>query len=131
MVGHQVECGPASRLLVFVACAAVALAASCGSASSTLPGTSLGTYNVTGTLGTNTCGAGLGAPSPWNFTSQMSEDGTTFYWEMSGASALSSTMASATQVSITATQTANVDTSDAGVPGPCNLQGTTALTLTL
>jgi hypothetical protein len=104
---------------------------SCSSSPSPLPGTSLGTYNVTGTLGTNTCGAGLGAPSPWTFTAQMSEDGTSLYWEMSGGSEVWGTMSSATQVNITSIDTANVDTSEAGVAGPCDLTGTTALDLTL
>jgi hypothetical protein len=99
--------------------------------SNALPGTPLGTYNVTGALGTNTCGAGLGAPNPWTFTAQMSEDGTTFYWEESGGTAVSSTMSSATQVDITTTETANVDASDAGVEGPCDLTSTTVIDLTL
>jgi hypothetical protein len=107
-----------------------AMTMSCGP-TSTLPGTSLGTYNVTGTLGTNTCGSSLGAPSPWNFTVQMSEDGSTFYWEQSGGTELSSTMASATSVSISSVVTANVDTTEAGVEGPCDLQNTTAIDLTL
>src|SRR5580693_8769234 len=64
----------------------------------TLPGTQLGTYNVTGALGANTCGSGLGAPSPWTFTVQMSEDTsttpTTLYWLSSDGTELSSTMSS-------------------------------------
>jgi hypothetical protein len=103
-------------------CAAFAI--SC-EPSSTLPGTALGTYNVTGTLGANTCGTGLDAPSPWTFTAQMSEDGTTFYWEPSGGTEMSSTMSSTTQVDISTTVTANVDATDAGVEGPCDLQSTT------
>jgi hypothetical protein len=74
---------------------------------------------------------GLGAPSPWTFTVQMSEDGTTLYWEMSDGILLSSTMSSPTQVNIESVQTANVDASEAGVPGPCDLTGTTAIELTL
>jgi hypothetical protein len=127
----QVDDPPAGRRLATAgACAIAALSMSC-SAATALPGTPLGTYNVTGTLDTNTCGAGLGAPSPWAFTAQMSEDGTTLYWESSGESELSSTMSSATQVSITSVETANVDGTDAGVQGPCDLQSTTALDLTL
>ncbi len=114
----------------FVACAIAASAMSCA-APTALPGTSLGTYNVTGTLSSNSCGAGLGAPNPWTFTAQMSEDGTTLYWEMTGGSELSSTMSSATQVSITSIATANVDGTDGGVAGPCDLENTTALDLTL
>jgi hypothetical protein len=105
------------------------LSVSCA-APATLPGTSLGTYNVTGMLGINTCGAGLGAPSPWTFTTQMSEDGTTLYWETSEGTELSGTMASATEVSISSILTANVDTTEAGA-GPCDLQNTTVLDLAL
>ena len=119
-----------SFLATVLACGVAASTASC-EAPSALPGTSLGTYNVVGTLGANTCGAGLGAPNPWDFTVQMSEDGTTLYWEMSGGSELSSTMSSATQVNITSVQTANVDGTDGGVQGPCDLTSTTALALTL
>jgi hypothetical protein len=114
----------------------------------TLPGTPLGTYNVTGALGTNTCGSGLGAPSPWNFTVQMSEDTsttpTTLYWLSSDGTELSSTMSSATKVTITQTVTSNPDAvaamadagPDAGVaatgaPGACDLQQSTTLALTL
>jgi hypothetical protein len=111
-----------------------ALSASCAAPDSglpALPGTTLGTYNVTGTLSTNTCGAGLGAPSPWTFTSEMSEDGSTLYWETSVGGEMSSTMSSATEAAMTSVLTANVDASDAGVPGPCDLQNTTVLGLTL
>jgi hypothetical protein len=96
-----------------------------------LPGTSLGSYSVSGTLVTNTCGAGLALPNPWTFTAQMSEDGTSLYWEISGSSAVSGTMSSANQVNITAVDTANVDASDAGVEGPCDLTSSTAMDLTL
>ena len=106
--------------------AAACVLASCGP-SPGLPGTSLGTYNVSGALVANTCGAGLGLPNPWTFTAQMSEDGTSLYWEMSGGSSVSGAMSSATQVSITAIDTANVDTSEAGVAGPCDLTGTTLM----
>lgn len=116
--------------MTLAAWATAAMAISCGP-TSTLPGTSLGTYNVVGTLGTNTCGSSLGAPSPWNFTVQMSEDGSTFYWAPSTGSQLSSTMASSTSVSITSVTTANADPTEAGVEGPCDLQSTTAINLTL
>jgi hypothetical protein len=131
MVEQRLQDRPRSRLLRIIAAGAVAAAATSCAATSALPGTSIGTYNVTGTLGTNTCGSGLGAPSPWTFTTQMSEDGTTLYWEMSGGSELSSTMSSATQVDITSADSANVDGTDAGVPGPCDLQSTTVLDLAL
>jgi hypothetical protein len=131
MVEPRIPCRSPLRLLAIMArCAIAALAMSCSPASP-LPGTPLGTYNVAGTLESNTCGAGLGAPNPWAFTVQMSEDATIFYWELSGGSEVSGAMSSATQVNITSIQTANVDAPDAGLEGPCNLQGSTAIDLTL
>lgn len=106
-----------------------ALAMSCNPVSD-LPGTPLGTYNVTGTLTANSCGSGIGAPNPWTFTVQMSQDGTTLYWEPAGGTELSSTMTSSTAVTITSTVTANVDATDAG-EGPCDLQSETSIGLTL
>jgi hypothetical protein len=128
--GSVARRSPQGPLSTLATCAAVALALGC-TAPTALPGTSLGTYNVTGTLETNTCGSGLGAPNPWTFTAQMSEDGSVLYWEMSGGSELNSPMTSATQVSITSVVTANVDGTDAGVEGPCDLQNTTVIDLTL
>jgi hypothetical protein len=130
MMEPRVESRSLSRLLVSVAGLATAALATTCSPASPLPGTPLGTYSVTGALQGNTCGAGLGAPNPWSFSVQMSEDGTTFYWELSGGSEASGTVSS-TQVSITSIQTANVDAPDAGLEGPCNLQSTTAINLTL
>jgi len=95
-----------------------------------LPGTALGTYNVTGTLVTNTCGTTLGAPNPWTFSTQMSEDGTTLYWEETNSPMLTGTMTSATEGSITSTETANVDATEAG-PGLCDLQNATTIGVTL
>jgi hypothetical protein len=120
------------------------LASACNPSS--LPGTPLGTYNVVGALGTNTCGAGLGAPSPWNFTVQLSEDSTTtpptLYWLSSDGTEMYSTMSSATQVSITSTVTSNVGATgptdagpdvaaSAGMEGACDLAQNTVLALTL
>jgi len=130
MVKHRVASRSLYLPVTVAACALAAATMSCGP-TSTLPGTALGTYNVTGTLGTNTCGSSLGAPSPWNFTVQMSEDGTTFYWDPSTGTELSSTMASTTKVSIASTATANVDSTDAGVEGPCDLSSSTSINLTL
>jgi hypothetical protein len=131
MTEPRVESRSLSRLLVSVAALTTATLGTTCSPASPLPGTPLGGYNVTGALQGNTCGAGLGAPNPWSFSVQMSEDGTTFYWELSGGSEVSGTVSSTTQVSITSIQTANVDAPDAGLEGPCNLQSTTAINLTL
>jgi hypothetical protein len=130
MVNHRLARRSLSLFTTLAACGMAAMTMSCGQTSA-LPGTALGTYNVTGTLGTNTCGSSLNAPNPWSFTAQASEDGTTFYWEPSTGTELSSTMASSTSVSITSVETANVDTTEAGVEGPCDMTSTTAISLTL
>jgi hypothetical protein len=126
-MGHRVL---GRYALIGTACAMGALSASCGSAAP-LPGTSLGTYNVSGALGTNTCGGGIGAPNPYDFSVHLSEDGATLYWEQSGGSPLSSAMTSSTQVSLTSVETANVDPTDAGMEGPCDLTSTTTIALSL
>jgi hypothetical protein len=81
----------------------------------------LGTYSVDAAIATNTCGPGLAAPNPWNFSAQMSEDGTTLYWSwMDGNPPLYGAL-SAQSVTLTATDTANVDgTADGGL-GPCTM----------
>jgi hypothetical protein len=133
------------KVLVLAACAAALTATACNNNS--LPGTPLGTYNVTGTLGTNTCGSGLGAPSPWTFTTQLSEDTsttpTTLYWLSSDGTELSNTMSSATSVNISQVVTTSPDAipplADAapdsaagmGTLGMCTLQQSTTLALTL
>jgi hypothetical protein len=90
----------------------------------------LGTYAVTGTLGMNSCGAGLSAPSPWKFNVQMSEDGQKLYWsKLDGSPPLSSVLVH-DATTITSTETSNVDgTADAG--GPCTMTRTDTLELSL
>jgi hypothetical protein len=91
----------------------------------------LGTYGVTGTLETNTCGPGLGAPSPWSFSAEMSEDGTTLYWSWMDGSPPLYNVVNAQQVTLTATDTANVDgTADGGL-GPCTMVRDDTLQITL
>src|ERR1700759_1045200 len=51
--------------------------------SSALPGASLGSYSVVGTLAANTCGSGLDAQNPWKLTAEMSKDGSTLYLDQS------------------------------------------------
>jgi|HubBroStandDraft_5_1064220.scaffolds.fasta_scaffold757005_1 hypothetical protein len=120
--------GP-SRHAWLLAVASALFALGCSSAAP-LPGTALGTYNVTGTQQTNTCGTGLGAPNPWTFTAQMSEDATTFYWLMNDGTEMSGTMTSSTAVTLQSTLTANVDGNEAG-PGSCDLTSVSGLSLTL
>src|SRR5271156_2158821 len=74
---------------------------------SPLPGTMLGTYSVVAESQTNTCG--LGAPNPWMFDVELSEDGTTLYWSwMDGTTPLYSPL-TAQSTTLTATEQVNVD----------------------
>jgi hypothetical protein len=103
---------------------ASAIAGSC-----TLPGTTLGTYDVKGTLALDTCG---GAPNPWAFSVMLSEEAMTLYWNWEDASPmLSGPITDADHAALTGYQVANVDTTDAGTMGPCDLQRNDDLVVTL
>src|SRR5579863_8847280 len=96
---------------------ACALLAALGCSQTPLPGTQLGTFKVTGQSKTNTCG--LGAPDPWVFDAQLSQDGSTLYWSfMDGRPLASGTVTPAGVATITDTTTGNVDETEASL-GPC------------
>ncbi len=95
-----------------------------------MPGTTLGIYSVKGTITTNTCGAGLGAPSPWNFNAELSKTTTELYWNTMDGSALLSGALSGSSVTVDNTMSANVDGVDGGT-GPCSMTRTDKLTLNL
>jgi hypothetical protein len=85
-----------------------------------LPGTMLGTYKVVGQIQTNSCG--LGAPNPWTFDVQLSQDRTTLYWSwMDGSVPLSSQLMVDSGVTLTATHEVNVDGTPEGGLGPCTM----------
>jgi hypothetical protein len=99
-----------------------------GCSGGSMPGQMLGTYKVVGQSQTNTCG--LGAPNPWTFDVQLSQQQSTLYWDwMDGSPLLSGTIAS-TSATFTDTATVNADSTDAGL-GPCNLSTSSSLQLTL
>lgn len=101
---------------------------SCGN----LPGTTLGTYAVRGTLDGNTCGLGIGAPNPWQFDVLLSETGTTLYWSwQDGSPLLSGPVTGGVQATLTSSEVENVDTLDGGTMGPCDLERHDSLALTL
>jgi hypothetical protein len=109
------------------ACASVLLNCS----GNPLPGTQLGTYRVVAALKTNTCGAGLAAPNPWTFDVQLSQQGSTFYWSwLDGNAPLKNTL-SGNDVSLTNSQTSNVDSSGDGGAGPCTMQRADTVQVTL
>jgi hypothetical protein len=111
------------------------LAAGCGNP---LPGTLLGTYQVTAAAGTNTCG--LGAPSTYQFDVQISEATTpteTLYWSWltnepiaSGPLAAAAGGDPSLQATLTSSQSLDVDPTDAG-PGPCTMVRDDTLVVTL
>ena len=91
-----------------------------------MPGNMLGTYKVVGQSQTNSCG--LGAPNPWTFDVQLSEQQTTLYWDWMDGSPLLSGTVSQTQATIDTNATVNADSTDAGL-GPCNLTRADSLTI--
>jgi len=112
------------------ACGLAGLIVAAGCDDTTLPGMQLGTYGVTGTQTSNTCGSGVPNPgATWTFTATMSEDGTTLYWNDSVNGTLSGALVGST-VSMTSTATGNVDGTN-GVMGPCTMDEVTDLTVTL
>jgi hypothetical protein len=113
---------PTAAYLTFLASTAYAVA-SCA-----LPADTLGTYDVTGTLGSDTCD---GAPNPWVFPVMLMETDGTLYWNWLDASPLLSGPVDGEGVAtLSGQQLANVDATDAGM-GPCDLTRTDALTVTL
>jgi hypothetical protein len=114
--------------LLFAAFALYAVAAIPGCSETPLPGTMYGMYKVTAELHTNSCGANLDAPDPWVFDAQVSKDGTTIYWSWMDGNAPLSGVLSASSASITASTTANVDGTDAGL-GPCTMSRADTLDL--
>lgn len=119
-----------------VACSLGILVAGCGNP---LPGSLLGTYQVTATAGESSCGSGLGAPSAYQFDVQLSETTTdsTLHWSWlndtpiaSGTLAPVSSTDPALQATLEDSQSANVDATDAGA-GPCTMERADTLVVTL
>ena len=67
------------RLFARLALAALALAA-CTGKNPYAPGTTIGTFRLTGQRGAATCGDAADAPNPWTFDVRFSRDGATLYW---------------------------------------------------
>jgi hypothetical protein len=116
-----------SRLLTAsIALGALGLFTRCG-----MPGQVLGIYATNGTLTTNSCGAGLEAPSPWNFNVEMSRQTGTLYWNtMDGSPLLSGTM-QGSAVTMTNASGGSVDETADGAPGPCTMERDDELALTI
>ena len=94
-----------------------------------MPGTPLGTFKITATPTSNTCGAGMGLPDQWSFEAELSRDSDRLYWRQNGK--LVSGL-------IDANRTAKIQTSltsvvvlpDAGVVG-CLMTRSDTVTMTL
>ncbi len=96
-----------------------------------MPGTTLGIYTVSGVMQTNTCGAGLEAPSPWKFNVELSQQTSTLFWNaMDGSPLLTGTVAGSA-VTMDDTSSGNVDGTPDGGLGPCTMSRSDVLALTL
>jgi hypothetical protein len=96
-----------------------------------MPGTTLGIYTVSGIMQTNTCGAGLEAPSPWKFNVELSQETSTLFWNaMDGSPLLTGTVAGSA-VTMDDTTSGAVDSTADGGPGPCAMSRSDVLALTL
>ena len=104
------------------------LAHGCGSSES-MPGTALGTFGITATITTNSCGTGLDAPSPWTFDIELSKDDSTLYWRQDG-STVSATLNSSSTATFPGTLTSQVTGNDAGTGG-CTMTRTDSTTVKL
>ncbi len=106
----------------------------CIAPASPLPGDSLGKYDVVATLGTNTCGSGIDASNPWDFTVDMSKDGTTLYLaNEDGSDEVSGGYDDTAQTSATllSAVTKNVNDASTGLGTTCNMTLTTTYAVSL
>lgn len=119
--------------LLFPAFCLASLSA-CVAPSSSLPGDSLGKYDVTATLGTNTCGSGVDATNPWSFTVEMSKDGSLLYLaNEDGSDEVSGGYDDTAQTSATlvSAETKNVNDATANLGTTCNMTLATTFALSL
>ncbi len=97
-----------------------------------LPGDSLGKYKVVGTLGTNTCGSGIDASNPYDFTAQLSKDGTTLYLALEdGSGEVSGGFDSSDETSATLVSAVTENVNAATTGSVCNLTLATTFALKL
>ncbi|HYP89077.1 MAG TPA: hypothetical protein VEQ59_13015, partial [Polyangiaceae bacterium] len=98
---------------------------------------SLGSYSVAGSLFSNTCGSGIGAKNPWEFTAEMSRDGDTLYLDQSDGADDSQIVFGTVEptegkkATLTSIVTTNVDRDANGAAGPCNLTLSTTYDISL
>lgn len=119
---------------IWFSTASLTLVGACVPAGSSLPGDSFGKYDVTATLGTNTCGSGVQATNPWKFSAEMSKDGSTLYFiNEDGSDEVSGGYDGTDETSATLVSavTQNVNGASANLGTVCNLTLTTTYALTL
>jgi hypothetical protein len=80
------------------------------------PGTSLGTYAVTASLKTQTCGATMQTQieDPWKFDVRLSRSGYVLFWLQAAAPPISGIVDPSGNVTLTTTQTYDLSVNDAG-----------------
>jgi hypothetical protein len=91
----------------------------------------IGNYTVTGTLQTNTCGAGVGAPSPWSFSVQLSQEGSTLYWNTLDGSPLKFGDIVGSTATLSGGTDGVVDSTLDGSPGGCSMSRSDQIVLDL
>ncbi len=110
-------------LTLFALTGSLSLSA-CVAPASSLPGDSLGKYDVVATLGNNSCGSGIDATNPWDFSVEMSEDGSTLYLANEDGSDEVSSDSSVRSRKTSTTRARNLGTT-------CNMTLSTSFALTL
>lgn len=80
------------------------------------PGSSLGTFAVTGTLKTQTCGAGVTADNPWTFKLRLSRSANLLYWLQDSAPAISGTIDGQGNALVTSSSIYDLQAADGGTP---------------
>ncbi len=78
------------------------------------PGSSLGTFAVTGTLKTQTCGAGMTADNPWKFSLRLSRTANQLYWLQDSAPPISGTIDGQGNALVTSSSVYPLQDGDAG-----------------
>jgi hypothetical protein len=107
--------------------AAIALAA-CTDTS--MPGTQLGTFKISATPTSNTCGAAMASPGTWSFDVELSRDGDILYWRQNDKLVSGPIGADRTAKIETALTSVVVAPDDAGTVG-CLMTRADTVTVTL
>lgn len=90
----------------------------------TLPGTPLGTFQVSAAIVENTCGE-LGAPDPWSFRAELAREENVLHWRQEGRK-ISGTMIDPSRAKIT-----EVQLGQTGAQGRCVMERSDTLQLDL